>query len=80
MSIDTNIDNYTIEDMEDFLELPPDYTESYVNMLIDSIPIYDEDNKRLVEGMRKRLLESLGVTDINKSRKKYYLNNSAVHI
>lgn len=68
MSIDTNIDNYTIADMEDFLELPEDYTENYINILIDSIPIYDEDNKRLVEGMRKRLLESLGVTDINKSR------------
>ena len=24
MSIDTNIDNYTLADMEDFLELPPD--------------------------------------------------------
>jgi len=68
MSIDTNIDNYTIAYMEDFLELPEDYTENYINILIDSIPIYDEENKRLVEGMRKRLLESLGVTDINKSR------------
>ena len=49
MSIDTNIDNYTIEDMEDFLELPPDYTESYVNMLIDSIPIYDDEKLKFIE-------------------------------
>lgn len=68
MSIDTNIDNYTIEDMEDFLELPPDYTESYVNMLIDSIPIYDDEKLKFIEEMRKRILNSMGVTDIAESK------------
>jgi predicted nucleic acid-binding Zn-ribbon protein len=68
MSIDTNIDNYTLADMEDFLDLPPDYTEGYVNMLIDSIPIYDEEKTRFIEEMRKRILNSMGVTDIAESK------------
>lgn len=68
MSIDLNIDNYTIEDMEDFLELPEDYTADYVNILIDSVPVYDDEKSRFVEGMRERLLKSLGVTDIASSR------------